>query len=62
MNTVLIDWWAVMSADLADHLGSDLFDNFERYSRQVQSMLQLNVSAPHQYWGLFFFSCSSASC
>ena len=54
-NTVLLDWWAVMSADLADRLGAELFESFGRYSQLVQTVLGLNVSAPHQYWGLFFF-------
>ena len=53
-NTILIDFWFVASPSLADGFG-ETFDEFERYSEVVQSMLRLNISAPHQYWGLYFF-------
>lgn len=54
-NTVLIDWWFVADATLANGF-SETFDSFERYSQLVQTSLRLNISAPHQYWGLYFFT------
>ena len=53
-HTVLIDWWFIADRALADGFG-DTFDAFESYSRLVQDKLQLNISAPHNYWGLHFF-------
>lgn len=52
--TVLIDWWFVGDRALASGFG-ETFDEFEAYSNVVQRELGLAVSAPHQYWGLYFF-------
>ena len=53
-NTVLIDWWFVSSTELADGF-AETYDEFGRYSSEIQARLGLNLSAPHQYWGLYFF-------
>ena len=54
-STVLIDWWFVGDRAIANGFGK-IFDEFEMYSRRVRTELQLAISAPHQYWGLHFFS------
>ena len=53
-NTVLIDWWFVTNATLADGI-AETYDEFAEYSSLVQSELHFNLSAPHHYWGLYFF-------
>ena len=52
--TVLIDWWFVASRSIADGFAAT-FDSFASYSQTIKDELKLAVSAPHQYWGLYFF-------
>ena len=53
-NSVNIDWWWAGDTALADGFGST-FDNFGEFSRLVKEHLNFHNSAPHHYWGLYFF-------
>ena len=53
-NSVNIDWWWAGDAKLADGFGQT-FDSFGEYSRLVKEHLYFHNSAPHHYWGLYFF-------
>ena len=54
MNSVNIDWWWAGDVALADGF-AETFDRFEHYSRLIRELLSFHNSAPHHYWGLYFF-------
>ena len=53
-NSVNIDWWWAGDVALADGFGST-YDKFGDYSRLIKEYLSFHNSAPHHYWGLYFF-------
>ena len=53
-NSVNIDWWWAGDAALADGF-SETYDQFGHYSKLIKEHLNFHNSAPHHYWGLYFF-------
>ena len=53
-NSVNVDWWWAGDTALANSFG-ETFDSFGAYSKLIREKLQFHNSAPHHYWGLFFF-------
>uniref|UniRef100_A0A7S3RS63 Uncharacterized protein n=2 Tax=Emiliania huxleyi TaxID=2903 RepID=A0A7S3RS63_EMIHU len=54
-NSVNVDWWWIGDAALADGF-HETYDDFARYSRLIRNKLGFHNSAPHHYWGLYFFT------
>jgi len=54
-NSVNVDWWWIGDAALADGF-HETYDDFARYSRLIRNTLGFHNSAPHHYWGLYFFT------
>ncbi|KAL1524767.1 hypothetical protein AB1Y20_019650 [Prymnesium parvum] len=53
-HSVNVDWWWAGDEALADDF-HQTFDQFAEYSRLIKGRLRFHNSAPHHYWGLFFF-------